>query len=157
MRLVSPRLRSADWKNMLFAVCETISGIDSSLFRQKAAAEYLLSCRSFYLLFQRFLNFFDHDPKRLQPCIFLIYGFQNVPWCISSAGFLKHLIYCCFILIPFFTVSPVLIRDLPTVFSGLLWRSLNLASWVSLSMWTQNFTITAPQSESSFSNSLISL
>lgn len=156
MRLVSPRLRSADWKNMLFAVCETISGIDSSLFRQKAAAEYLLSCRSFYLLFQRFLNFFDHDPKRLQPCIFLIYGFQNVPWCISSAGFLKHLIYCCFILIPFFTVSPVLIRDLP-LFSGLLWRSLNLASWVSLSMWTQNFTITAPQSESSFSNSLISL
>ena len=116
MRLVSPRLRSADWKNMLFAVCETISGIDSSLFRQKAAAEYLLSCRSFYLLFQRFLNFFDHDPKRLQPCIFLIYGFQNVPWCISSAGFLKHLIYCCFILIPFFTVSPVLIRDLPLFF-----------------------------------------
>ena len=156
MRLVSPRLRSADWKNMLFAVCETISGIDSSLFRQKAAAEYLLSCRSFYLLFQRFLNFFDHDPKRLQPCIFLIYGFQNVPWCISSAGFLKHLIYCCFILIPFFTVSPVS-SVIFHCFPDCLWRSLNLASWVSLSMWTQNFTITAPQSESSFSNSLISL
>ena len=115
MRLVSPRLRSADWKNMLFAVCETISGIDSSLFRQKAAAEYLLSCCSFYLLFQRFLNFFDHDSKRLQPCIFLIYGFQNVPWCISSADFLKHLIYCCFILIPFFTVSPVPVPSLSTV------------------------------------------
>ena len=74
-------------ENMLFAVCETISGIDSSLFRQKAAAEYLLSCRSFYLLFQRFLNFFDHDPKRLQPCIFLIYGFHECAWCISSTGF----------------------------------------------------------------------
>ena len=37
-------------------------------------------------------------------------------WCISSTGFLKHLIYCCFILIPFFTVSPVLIRDLPLFF-----------------------------------------
>ena len=40
-----------------------------------------------FILFQRFLNFFDHDRKRLQPCIFLIYGFQNVPWCISSTGF----------------------------------------------------------------------
>ena len=32
MKSVSPRLRSADLKNMLFAVCEIISEIDPSLF-----------------------------------------------------------------------------------------------------------------------------
>ena len=40
---------------------------------------------------------------------------------------------------------------------GVFWRSSNRASCVSLSICTQNFMMTAPQSDSSFSNSLISL
>ena len=91
--------------------------IDSSLFRQKAAAEYLLSCRSFLSLISalsQFLRSRSEAPSALH------ISYLRIPECAMvhkhCTGFLKHLIYCCFILIPFFTVSPVLIRDLPLFF-----------------------------------------
>lgn len=45
-----------------------------------------------------------------------VYRFQDMPWRINSTGLLQHFIHCGFILIPFFTVSPVLICDLPLFF-----------------------------------------
>ena len=73
----------------------------------------------------------------------------------GCAGPGQHLVHRFLIGVPFFPVPPVLLRDLPLLLRGVLPPS-NRASWVSLSICTQNFTTTAPQSVSSCSNSLIS-
>ena len=43
-----------------------------------------------------------------------------MPWSIGGACFLQHFIDGCFVLIPFFTVPPVLICDLPLFFRCIL-------------------------------------
>ena len=39
-----------------------------------------------------------------------------MPWSKRCIGFLKHFIYCYFVSIPFLTVSPIFVCDLPLFF-----------------------------------------
>ena len=62
-----------------------------------------------------------HDnPESTDPGVFLIVGFDNVPGGILRAGFLQHFIHGDFILRPFLTVAPVLIRNFPLLLRRVL-------------------------------------
>ena len=62
---------------------------------------------------QFFLNLIDHRPDCLDPRIIFVIRLNDKPWCIFCGSFSDHFIDRSFIVIPLFTVTPVLICDLP--------------------------------------------